>query len=220
MPRTTMHTGQAPTDAALARRLVARQFPGWAGLPVRAVASAGTDHDLYRLGAELVVRLPLIPAATGQAAREATWLPRLAPALPLAVPRPVALGAADDGYPHAWSVYEWLPGADARALVADDRAAHDLAGFVRALQRIDARGGAGRAPGGRGGPLADLDAAVRASIRTLGDRVDGVAALRAWEESLAAPPWAGADVWLHGDLLPGNLLVTGGGCRRSSTSAC
>ncbi|GAA4755958.1 aminoglycoside phosphotransferase family protein [Modestobacter marinus] len=215
MPRTPMHAGQAPTDAALVRRLVARQFPGWAGLPVRPVASAGTDHDLYRLGGELVVRLPLVPAATGQAAREATWLPRLAPSLPLAVPQPVALGEPDAGYPHAWSVYRWLPGTDARALDGGDRAAselaaRDLAAFIRALHRIDTTGAPRRGPGGRGGPLADLDAAVRASVEALGDRVDPVAVRTAWAESVAVPPWSGADVWLHADLLPGNLLLTDG----------
>jgi aminoglycoside phosphotransferase (APT) family kinase protein len=28
-----------------------------------------------------------------------------------------------------------------------------------------------------------------------------------WEESLNAPAWDGEEVWVHGDLLPGNLLV-------------
>ncbi|MGH9093391.1 MAG: phosphotransferase, partial [Acidimicrobiales bacterium] len=32
-----------------------------------------------------------------------------------------------------------------------------------------------------------------------------------WEDALAAGPWAGPPVWVHGDLLPGNLLVRDGG---------
>ena len=28
-----------------------------------------------------------------------------------------------------------------------------------------------------------------------------------WQESLDAPAWDGPEVWVHGDLLPGNLLV-------------
>ena len=33
---------------------------------------------------------------------------------------------------------------------------------------------------------------------------------RSWQESLDAPVWHGREVWLHGDLLPGNLLVVDG----------
>lgn len=31
-----------------------------------------------------------------------------------------------------------------------------------------------------------------------------------WEETLRLPQWAGAPVWVHADLLPGNLLTTAG----------
>ena len=62
----------------------------------------------------------------------------------------------------------------------------------------------------RGAPLAELDEQVRRSIAQLGDRVDAAAALRSWEESLDAAAWDGDEVWVHGDLLPGNLLVVDG----------
>jgi aminoglycoside phosphotransferase (APT) family kinase protein len=53
-----MHADEVPTDVPLVRRLLAAQFPEWAGLPVERVASTGTDNALYRLGDELVARLP------------------------------------------------------------------------------------------------------------------------------------------------------------------
>jgi len=62
----------------------------------------------------------------------------------------------------------------------------------------------------RGAPLAELDEHVRRSIAHLGDRTDGNAALDSWEESLEASEWADEEVWVHGDLLPGNLLVVDG----------
>ena len=203
-----MHADEVLTDEALVRRLLGQQFPEWAGLPVRYVPSSGTDNDVYRVGDGLVARLPRIAWATEQVAKEARWLPRLAPHLPLAVPAPVAVGRPGEGYPYVWAVHEWLPGTDAGSGVADlDRVAVDLAAFVRALQAVDTTGAPARPPGGRGGPLGERDDDVRRSIHLLGDRIDGRAAIRSWEESLEVPDWSGPDVWVHGDLLPGNLLV-------------
>jgi aminoglycoside phosphotransferase (APT) family kinase protein len=206
-----MHAGEVETDAALVQRLVAAQFPEWAELSIERVVSYGTDHDIYRLGDGLSVRLPRIEWATGQAAKEAEWLPRLAPHLPLAVPVQLAAGRPAEGYPFAWSVYAWLPGENANGTIGDlRRAAVDLAAFVRALRGVDTTGVQPRRSHSRGAPLAELDESVRRAIAELGERIDGDAALRSWEESLAAPAWKGPEVWVHGDLLPGNLLVTGG----------
>jgi aminoglycoside phosphotransferase (APT) family kinase protein len=211
MARVTMHVGEVRTSAALARRLVARQFPQWAGMTITRVASAGTDHDVYRLGDRLVVRLPRIAWADGQARSEAAWLPRLAPHLPLAVPVPRALGEPDEDFPFSWAVHEWLPGKNAQGALLDlQQAAVDLAGFIAALRSVDTAGAPVRASGSRGGPLVEQDDDVRRCVAELGRRVDGAAALRVWDRALAAPVWDGPGVWVHGDLLPGNLLVVGG----------
>lgn len=206
-----MHADEVETDALLVGRLLARQFPQWADLPVTLVPSYGTDHDIYRLGQHLAARLPRIGWATDQAAKEAEWLPRLAPQLPLALPVPVAMGQPDVGYPFDWAVYEWLPGENANGTLGDlEQAAIDLAGFITALRAADIAGAPVRARGSRGGPLPERDDDVQRSIAELGDRVDGAAALCSWKQSLDAPVWDGAEVWVHGDLLPGNVLVVDG----------
>ena len=173
--------------------------------------SYGTDHDIYRLGHHLAARLPCIEWATAQAAMEAEWLPKLAPHLPLAIPVQLAMGDPAEGYPFDWSVYEWLPGENATANIDDvEQAAVDLAAFVKALRQIDKTGANARKRGARGGPLPDLDESVRRSISMLGDRIDAEATLECWSESLGASRWEGDEVWVHGDLLPGNLLVLDG----------
>ena len=193
------------------RRLLAGQFPHWADLPIALVDSYGTDHDIYRLGEDLSVRLPRIGWATQQAAREAEWLPKVAPHLPLAIPVPLAMGRPAEGYPYDWSVYAWLPGDNANGTIRDlEQAAVDLAGFVRALRGIEATGAHKRSRRRRGAPLAELDEFVRRSIAQLGQRIDGETVLRLWQESLDAPVWNRPEMWLHGDLLPGNLLVVDG----------
>jgi aminoglycoside phosphotransferase (APT) family kinase protein len=211
MGPTKMHADEIHTDIALVRRLLARQFPQWADLKIELVASYGTDHDIYRLGDHLAARLPRIGWATKQAATETEWLPRFAPHLPLALPLQLAMGHPAKGYPFDWSVYEWLPGENANGTIDDlDQAAVDLAAFVKALRRVDTSGAHPRPPQGRGGPLKEYDEQVRRSITQLGERIGGDATLRSWEESLGAPAWDGAEVWVHGDLLPGNLLVVDG----------
>jgi aminoglycoside phosphotransferase (APT) family kinase protein len=206
-----MHPDEVRTDVALVRRLLAGQFPHWAELAVEPVVSYGTDHDIYRVGDRLAARLPRIGWATEQAAKEAEWLPKLAPHLPLAVPVQLAMGQPAEGYPFGWSVYEWLPGENANGTIDDlEQAAVDLAAFVHALRRVDATAAPPRPRGARAAPLAELDRPVRRSMAELGDRIDAAAALRSWEESLEAPEWTGDEVWVHGDLLPGNLLVVDG----------
>jgi aminoglycoside phosphotransferase (APT) family kinase protein len=204
-----MHADEVDTDVGLVRRLLAAQFPQWRDLPIEPVHSAGTDHALYRLGDELAVRLPRIHWAVGQAELEQRWLLELAPHLPLAIPVPLARGTPAEGYPWNWSVYRWLRGDTATIdRIADLRqAATDLARFIAALQRIDPTG----APlAGRGEPLATRDAGTRDAIASLAGMFDVRALTAAWEAALAAPAWNGPPVWVHGDLLPGNLLVEGG----------
>ncbi|HYH32573.1 MAG TPA: phosphotransferase, partial [Pseudonocardia sp.] len=69
--------------AALAARLVAAQFPQWAGLPVVPVEQPGWDNRTFRLGDTMTVRLPSAAGYVPSVEKEHTWLPRLAPHLPL-----------------------------------------------------------------------------------------------------------------------------------------
>jgi len=67
----------------LVERLVASQFPQWAGLPVTPVELDGWDNTTFRLGPALSVRLPSADAYAAQVDKEQRWLPVLAPRLPV-----------------------------------------------------------------------------------------------------------------------------------------
>lgn len=209
-----MHADELDVDAALVRQLFAKQFPEWAELPIEPVYPRGTDNALFRLGDELVARLPRRKRTVGTLQKEVRWLPRLAPLLPLAVPVPVAEGEPAEGYPFPWSVYTWLQGENATTERIADRAqfAADLAQFIIALQRIDPTGGPppDEHNFGRGEPLERRDAATRASISALAGEIDVDAVTATWEEALRAPQWQGAPVWIHGDLDSRNLLIENG----------
>jgi aminoglycoside phosphotransferase (APT) family kinase protein len=226
-----MHPGMHPIDDDLVRRLIAGQFPHWAGLAVERWPSGGTVNAMYRLGDDMVVRLPLVRGGAEDVSMEQEWLPRLAPHLPTRIPEVLGAGEPARGYPWTWSVYRWLAGEhpEAGALSEPVLLAEDLAAFVAAMRSITLPA----APQAhRGGPVASLDAETRAAIKELREipqeDVDCDAAAAVWEEALRAPDWDGPPVWLHADLMPGNLLVDGGrlasvivfGCTGRGDPAC
>lgn len=205
-----MHADQVDVDEPLVRRLLAAQFPRWADLPLTPVASPGTVNALYRLGSDMVVRIPLRPTAVGEDLdKESTWVPRLAPLLPVPVPLVLGEGVPSDDHPGRWSVACWLDGdnPEVDGLARPDALARDLAEFVSAFRRIDVAGGP---PAYRGGPLAFQDRQTRGAIDELRGSIDTDAATAVWDETMRTPDWPGPPVWVHADLMPGNLLVRDG----------
>ncbi|MFC9625438.1 aminoglycoside phosphotransferase family protein [Streptomyces sp. NPDC056930] len=204
-----MHADEPDIDRSLVRRLIAAQFPQWIGLPVEPVVPVGTSNAMYRLGEDLVVRLPRTAGAAGDVEKEHHWLPRLAPSLPAAIPVPLGRGGPAEGYPWHWSVFRWLDGANPAVgeVLEPGPLAVDLANFVAALHRIDPADGP---PSFRSEPLAARDTATRASIAELHEAVDAGAALAVWEAALRASAPTGPAVWIHADLQPGNLLLANG----------
>ena len=209
-----MHDGEIDTDAALIGRLLAAQFPQWAALPIKSVPSAGTDNALYRLGDDLVVRLPRINWAIEQVEKEHQWLPKLRPFLPLAIPISLVKGKPGEGYPWHWSIYRWLDGENRpiEHFVDPQQTAIDLANFIAALQRIDGKDGPLPGPhnSARGKPLATRDQYTRNAIANLGNALDADTMTAVWDAAMGAPVWQGPPVWIHGDLQSGNLLAVQG----------
>ncbi|MEU3074818.1 aminoglycoside phosphotransferase family protein [Streptomyces laurentii] len=215
----TLHENEIPADETLVRSLLKAQRPEWAELPLTP-AGAGTDNTMYRLGDDLLVRLPRTADNGRSLRKEQEWLPRLAPFLPRPIPAPVHAGTPTDAFPVAWSVYRWIDGAEAGPDTVRDWSAFgaDLAAFVRDLHRVDLLG-ATREDDGldwyRGGGLRPCDAWITTALddcRTkAGATLDVDTLERLWRAGLALPDPAGPHVWLHGDLKPTNLLALDGG---------
>lgn len=204
---------RAPVTEELVRRLVSEQFPQWADLPVEPVAHGGWDNWTFHLGTDMVVRLPSASEYAQAVEKEHRWLPLLACELPLPIPVPVAKGSASPEYPHPWSIYEWLDGVTATAgrIGSQVEFAHDLAGFLLALQRIEAD--EGPRPGihnwFRGGTLRTYDNDTQDALEELAGHIDVELAREIWTNALDAP-WDGVDRWFHGDVAEGNLLLKDG----------
>ncbi len=192
------------------RHLVAEQFPHWGNRPIAPVSNPGWDNATFHLGDDLVVRLPSAAEYALAVEKEHRWLPELGDQLPFPIPVPLGLGKPGAGYPFPWAVYGWLPGeaADRATTIDPVGIAEDVARFLGALQRIDATHGP--QPGihnwFRGATLRTYDSTARGALAGLDDHIDVGLAAAAWDDALAAR-WNGVDVWFHGDLAPGNLLL-------------
>src|SRR3984957_14532858 len=209
-----MPAAEGEVSADLVRRLLAAQPPDLARLPVEFLAN-GWDNELYRVGDELVARLPRRAPGAQIIKNEQRWLPGLAARLPLPVPYPERTGVPGCGYPYSWSVVPYLPGVPAAQSGSFDlgRAAAAVGGFLGALH-VPAPADAPANPF-RGVPLAERAGTFAANLALLTgqagqDHVDRDAVLRAWDAALAAPGYDGPPVWLHGDLHPSNVLVKDG----------
>ena len=204
-----MPAAEVDVSIGLLGRLLAAQHPDLAGLPITALAN-GWDNVIFRLGDDLLARLPRRAMAAALAAHELRWLPVLAPGLPLPVPVPLRAGAPGAGYPWQWSIVPYLPGEPAAAHPpADPLAAADaLAGFLAALHR-PAPPDAPANPV-RGVPLARRAESFAANLAAVGPIPDRATVLRVWADALAAPVFDQPPVWLHGDMHPANLLVLRG----------
>lgn len=202
-----MHEGEALVDDGTVRALLEDQFPNWADRRLLRIADSGTDNAIYRLGDDLGIRLPRIHWAKAQIEKECRWLPTLAADLPTPVPVPLAEGRPGHGYPFPWLVYPWLEGTSLDRATVDnwDVVAEGVAEFVLALQHVSPVGGP--PPTRRGTPMAQYDEAVESGISQLDGVIDVDRARYIWQSAVEAGDWTGDPVWVHGDLLPGNILI-------------
>jgi aminoglycoside phosphotransferase (APT) family kinase protein len=202
-------TSEHVIDVQLVRDLLLDQHPDLSVLPLAPFAE-GWDNALWRLGDELLVRLPRRALAAPLVVTEQRWLPEIAARLPLPIPAPLRVGLPGRGYPWRWSVTRFLAGSPASLAPPVERtdAARLLGEFLAALH-TEAPEEAPHNPF-RGVPLAARASTVEERAAELGDEDLAKHALRAYGDALGAPPFTGPPRWIHGDLHPGNILVESG----------
>lgn len=203
-----MHVDELDIDTHLVHQLLHLQFPQWADLPLEAIGAHGGDNRVFRLGKNMVIRLPRIKKSVISLENDCQWLGYLAPHLPIPIPTLIAKADPSSFYPWPWMISKWIPGdhPTVESLRAPNDFTQQIAFFIKALHHIAASQGP---ISSRGRTLLQRDVETRECLNTLSSVVDTAALLPIWEEALAAPSWDKPGVWVHGDLSPLNILVTG-----------
>lgn len=200
-------------NADRARLLLEEQCPELANRAVVPHHGGGTAHVLFRLGNDLAIRFPASHLSALQCQKEQAWLPRIAPAISIPIPRPLFAGEPSELFPAPWLIVPWLKGEAAwsASFVDRDELGCGVAAFIADLSAITTEDGP--TPGdhnfGRGVPLAERNAATRTALAQIADIMPVKRLEALWERSLDVES-AAEFAWIHGDLHGGNLLVADG----------
>ena len=217
-----LHSDEVRTDETVVRRLLAEHAPRLASAPLNRVGGSGTDNAMWRIatdvGPDLVARLPRTPGSSQRLAGEIEVLNSLPrERIPVAIPTVRLNGEPSDQFPHAWAVYEWLEGDDAWAApdtLDGTRLASDLATFVRGIQQLGNLDAGTRADGERGGPMVPLLATIEHWLSDpqwqARELIDVSRIRRIVAETPIPEPATMKIRFVHGDLLPTNMLIRGG----------
>ncbi|WP_407672958.1 aminoglycoside phosphotransferase family protein [Paenibacillus profundus] len=145
--------------------------------------------------------------------KELMWLPKLKPCLSLPISSPIAKGEPNVDYPFPWSVNRWIDGDTAsHSNISDvNNFACDLALFLIELQTIDTTDAplAGKHNFYRGGDLFVYHDETEKAFEKLKDELLTDTLKAVWEQGIQSK-WTSKNVWIHGDVAPGNLLVKNG----------
>jgi aminoglycoside phosphotransferase (APT) family kinase protein len=208
---TKMHDNEQEVNLELVRSLLKEQCPQWAELELTPVLSSGTDNALFRLGDKYVVRIPRIEwslsSITNGINKEYLWVPQLARHLKTPVSEPIFKGKPNEDYPWPWSITKWNEGHNPDFEKEDEyeNLAIDLADFLNELHsiKLSETGPFSR----RGVPLVELDKETKEALKNLEEDMDTKPLALLWEKLLNTLCWNQSPVWMHGDLLPGNILI-------------
>jgi aminoglycoside phosphotransferase (APT) family kinase protein len=199
----------------LVQSLIKEQFPEFSHLPIIGVDKQGHDNRTYRLGSDMLIRIPTEESYALKVPKEQKLLPLLAPHLTIDIPVPLKLGQSSNYFPFPFSIYQWLEGRSINFLTLDDnqldQLALDLSKFLKELHNIDPS--FGPSPGQhnwwRGDHVSVYDKGAREQIVKLSNVIDSNKAIQLWEVACKTK-WNKDSVWVHGDFAIGNLLVKDG----------
>jgi aminoglycoside phosphotransferase (APT) family kinase protein len=184
--------------------LVRAQFPELTNLTCRHIDD-GFDNSLWRLGDELVVRLPRRSMAVMTVENEISWLDVVARNVQLRTPLPLRVGRPSSDFPWPWSITSWIEGEAGDLIDASvrGRSAHSMGSFLKDIHTPSPD----NAPFNefRSVALNERTETIASRLDELGDHLD-VPVLRELWSTCIGYPVPTVPLWIHGDFHPGNTV--------------
>jgi aminoglycoside phosphotransferase (APT) family kinase protein len=210
-------SAEVTVDRDLAHRLIAGQFDALRPAELRLLGE-GWDNTVWLVDRRWAFRFPRREAVIPGIEREMALLPRLAPLLPLPIPRPVFFGRPADGYRWPFFGAALIAGTETADSACSDadrcQLARPLAAFLRALHHGGTAAAVDPASELPNDPMGRGDMKLR--VPRTAERLAEVARLGIWRAPrsvhyvLDAAHGLGApdpSALVHGDLHIRHLLV-------------
>ncbi len=181
-------------------------------LAITEVEQQGHDNRTYRIGEDMLIRMPTAESYALKVPKEQELLPKLASHLSVNIPAPIKIGSPSDDYLYPFSIYKWLDGRSANHLTLEisalENLASELATFLKELQAItDVEGPEpGQHNWWRGHHVSVYDDGARNQIAELSDIIDANKAMALWTQACKTK-CNNEPVWIHGDFAVGNILI-------------
>ena len=222
-----IHDDEPDTSGPVVKALLEAECHQWAQSPIEYLKTSGTDNAMWRIrvdhGPDMVIRLPRRPGAAAGVLHEAAVLQQIEQT-PIGstvnTPKLRHLGEPHEVFPNHWMVLEWIDGSDAWTLRHDldgrplDALATDLADAVNKIGTVAIDDMRQRSPGSRGGPLLALlerlEGWLQSAEWNAAALLDVAAVRRLAAEAYEVVDEPVVEGVVHGDLIPGNLLVDQG----------
>lgn len=126
--------------------------------------------------------------------------------LKTSISKPLFKGNSNQFYPWSWIITKWNEGQNPNFEKESEYEllAKDLAYFLNELHRIKLTDGPYSR---RGVPLKEVDVETKKAIGELEGEIDIQSVTFLWNHLSNIPLWDQDPVWIHGDFLPGNILI-------------
>ncbi|NRA73955.1 MAG: aminoglycoside phosphotransferase family protein [Rickettsiales bacterium] len=196
----------------LVYKIVAKQFPEFVDLPIVLADKQGHDNYTFRLGKNMLIRMPTQEYYALAVEKEQKFLPLLSDHLTVNIPVPLRIGVPSREFNFPFSIYKWLDGKSCDQVYLNDRdmekLASDLAKFLKELQSINLMDGPlpGQHNWWRGDHISVYDKNIRKQIAQLSEVIDVDNAISFWKRACKTK-WNKPLVWVHGDLAKDNILI-------------